>query len=268
MRKTRWIAGIAVVLLLFSFLLMPAENVWAANSWCGVDDAAGLLTDGEEQKLTKIVEAYAEKYHADIAIVTTDDAQGKTAQAYADAYAERIGMSMTEDGYPGILFLIDMDNREIYIATQGKAIGWYSESRIERILDHCFDHITEGDYYDTCDAFLKGVRDYMGREPERSARMDLFGVISRLAIAMVIGAVITFAMVHKRGGRITTNGATYFNGAQFNIIDKEDRFINRTVTRRHIPKPQNNGGGHSGGRGGGIHVSSGGGVHGGGGRKF
>ncbi len=269
MKKLRWAARLALIVMVLCgiFLFAPAENAWAAGSWCGVDDAAGLLTDSEEQKLTKTIEAYTAKYECEIAVVTTNDAQGQTAQAYADAYAERIGMSMTEEGYPGILFLIDMDNREIYIATQGKAIGWYSEKRIDRILDNCFNHVADGEYYDTCTAFLKGVRDYMGREPERGTRMGLFGVLVRLAVSLIVGAAITFAMVYKRGGRVTTNAATYFNAAQSHLDEKEDHFVRRTLTRRHIPKPQNKGGGHSGG-GGGIHVSSGGGVHGGGGRKF
>jgi uncharacterized protein len=268
MRKINFKTAAAVAVLLVCILFIPFGSVRAAGSSNGVYDGGNLLTDSEEQKLLNTIEKYAEKYEADIAVVTTSNAGGKTAQAYADAYAEKIGMSTTEDGYPGILFLIDMDNREIYIATQGKAIGWYSESRIESILDNCYSEIIDGDYYDTCTAFLRGVRDYMGREPDRGARMGMFGILVRLLISLIAGGLITFGMIHRRGGRITTNAATYFDASRSHLDIKEDRFINRTVTRRHIPKPQNNGGG--GGRlgGGGAHMSSGGGMHGGGGRKF
>lgn len=275
MRHKRWLKKSALmsILILILALLIPMGRADAAqqtaDTACGIFDEADLLTDSEEQALAEKLAKYAEKYEADIAIVTTNNAGGQTAQAYADAYAEKLGQSMTADDYPGILFLIDMDNREIYIATQGKAIGWYDEKRIDRILDNCYNHIIDGEYKATCDAFLKGVRDYMGREAGRSARMGLLGVLIRLVIALAAGGGITFAMVHSRGGHVTTSAATYFNDAQSRLEGKEDRFINRTVTRRHIPKSQDNGGSGGGSSGGGgVHVSSGGGTHGGGGRSF
>lgn len=256
-----------------------AETVLAANqdgtaasdvgmTVSGIYDEANLLSEDDEASLLKKLEKYSEKYSADIAIVTTDDAGGLSSQAYADAYAEKIGQSMSRDEYPGILFLIDMDNRQIYMATQGQAMNYYDDYRINKVLDNCYNHITDGDYKGTCDAFLKGVRDYMGRSTSKSARMDAFGVLIRLIIAIVIGAVVTFVMVFRRGGRVTTNSRTYFDASGSHLDAKEDRFVNRTVTRRHIEKPKGGGGGHGGSGGGGVHMSSGGGTHGGGGRSF
>lgn len=259
-----------VILMVMGFGIMTGMNplqAEAAETASGIYDAAELLSDEDEAALSKKLAQYAEKYSTDIAIVTTNDAGGLTSQAYADAYAEKIGQSMNEDGYPGILFLIDMDNRQIYMATQGQAIQYYNDRRIDKVLDNCYNHITDGDYKGTCDAFLKGVRDYMGRSTGQSARMDALGVLIRLIIALVIGAVVTFAMVFRRGGRVTTNSQTYFDASGFHLDAKEDRFMNRTVTRRHIEKPKS-GGGSGGSGGGGVHVSSGGGTHGGGGRSF
>ena len=240
----------------------------ASMTASGIYDEANLLSEDDEASLLTKLEKYSEKYSADIAIVTTNDAGGLTAQAYADAYAEKIGQSMSRDEYPGLLFLIDMDNREIYMATQGQAMNYYDDYRINKVLDNCYNHITDGDYKGTCEAFLKGVRDYMGRSTDRSARMDAFGVLIRLIIAIVIGAVVTFAMVFRRGGRVTTNSRTYFDASGSHMDAQEDRFMNRTVTRRHIEKPKGGGGGHGGSGGGGVHMSSGGGTHGGGGRSF
>ena len=240
----------------------------AKKAASGIYDEANLLSEDEEASLMTQLEKYSSKYSADIAIVTTNDAGGMSSQAYADAYAEKIGQSMSGDEYPGILFLIDMDNRQIYMATQGRAMNYYDDYRISKVLDNCYNHITDGDYKGTCEAFLKGVRDYMGRSTSKSARMDAFGVLIRLLIAMAIGAVATFAMVFRRGGHVTTNSRTYFDASASHLDAKEDRFMNRTVTRRQIEKPKGGGGGHGGSGGGGIHTSSGGGTHGGGGRSF
>ena len=246
---------------------ITAFQAEAAETASGIYDEANLLSEDDEASLMAKLEKYSAKYSADIAIVTTNNAGGMSSQAYADAYAEKIGQSMSGDGYPGILFLIDMDNRQIYMATQGQAVN-YEDYRINKVLDNCYNHITDGDYKGTCEAFLKGVRDYMGRSTSKSARMDGFGVLIRLLIAMAIGAAVTFAMVFRRGGSVTTNSRTYFDASDSHLDAKEDRFMNRTVTRRHIEKPKGGGGGHGGSGGGGIHTSSGGGTHGGGGRSF
>ena len=75
----------------------------ASMSASGIYDEADLLSADEEASLLTKLEKYSERYSADIAIVTTDDAGGLSAQAYADAYAEKIGQSMSRDEYPGIL---------------------------------------------------------------------------------------------------------------------------------------------------------------------
>ena len=92
-------------------------------------------------------------------------------------------------------------------------------------------------------------------------------MLLRLIIAMLIGAVATTAMGFIRGARVSTNSRTYFDASGSHLDAKEDRFMNRTVTRRHIEKPKG-GGGSGGSGGGGVHMSSGGGTHGGGGRSF
>ena len=44
---------------------------------------------------------------------------------------KKVGQSMSRDEYPGILFLIDMDNRQIYMATQGTGpMNYYDDYRI------------------------------------------------------------------------------------------------------------------------------------------
>lgn len=232
-----------------------------------VFDQADLLSEADETKLQEKIESTRSETHTDIVVLTTNDAEGKSSMAYADDFYDVHDFGYEDSHGTGILFLIDMDNRQIYMATQGQAMNYYDDYRINKVLDNCYNHITDGDYKGTCDAFLKGVRDYMGRSTDRSARMDAFGVLLRLIIAIVIGAVVTFAMVFRRGGRVTTNSRTYFDASGSHLDAKEDRFMNRTVTRRHIEKPKG-GGGSGGSGGGGVHMSSGGGTHGGGGRSF
>jgi len=261
-------AAASLAVPLQAFAATASQSSSGAKS--GVYDDADLLTDSQEQALADRISSYTAKYSCDIAIVTTSDAGGKTSQAYADAYAEKLGMSMIKEGYPGILFLIDMDNRQIYISTSGQAIGYYSDSRVNTVLDDCYGPVSGQDYYGSCRAFLNGVHSYMGISPSKSGRMGLFGILVRLAVSLAAGALITLLMVKRAGGRVTTTGATYLDASASRITGQTDRFINKTVTQRVIPRNTggDGGGGGMGGGGGSFHTSSGGGVHGGGGRGF
>ena len=58
--------------------------------------------------------------------VTTDDAQGKSATAYADDFFDEHSTEQED----GVALLIDMDNREITISTCGIAIRYLTDSRI------------------------------------------------------------------------------------------------------------------------------------------
>jgi len=267
-----WLSMLKAFAFALLLCLVPTLVSYAEGDVRGIYDESDLLSDEEEAKLLKKLNRYAGRYDCDIAIVTTNDADSMTAQEYADQYAENLGMAMTSDGYAGILFLIDMDNREIYICTSGKAISYYSDERIQDVLYDSYYRIVEGDYYGCCDKFLRGVRTYMGRSTSQSGRMSLTGMLARLAISLGLGGYFTSSMVKKRGGRITTSASTYLDVSSSKVTAKQDKLVNRTVTRRRIYRNRNHhpsGGFFGGGMGGGgFHMSGGGGHHGGGGMKF
>ena len=272
-KKKKILTGITALLLCAFFVAAAlwgsAGDAFAASSaQNGVYDAAELLDSSQEDRLKSRLDSYCEKYDCDIAIVTTDDAGGKTSEDYADTYAEDLGMSMKKEDRPGILFLIDMDNRRMQISTSGQAISYYSDSRIDHILDRCYKYIIRDDYYRTCGQFLDGVRDYMGISAARHGRLRAIHILIMAIISAAAGGLIVFIMLRRSGGVITTSGASYLNAKDSRITGRSDHFINRTVTRRIIHRDTDDGPGPGGSGGGGFHVSSGGGEHGGGGRSF
>ncbi len=124
-----------------------------------LDDAAGLFSDDEIKTITKISEAFAFDSDFSVAVVSTNDAEGKSAQEYADDYYDRLifnnGWSET-----GFLLLIDMDNREIYFSTAGECILTYSDSAVESILDSGYEYIADGCYADCILAMLKCAENF------------------------------------------------------------------------------------------------------------
>ena len=103
-------------------------------------DEAGLLTADEIADLNDEIASFMEESGWNVYAVTTDDAQGKSATAYADDFFDE----HSPDKEDGVALLIDMDNREITISTCGIAIRYLTDSRIDDILDLSLIHIFPG----------------------------------------------------------------------------------------------------------------------------
>ena len=110
-----------------------------------VYDKAYLFTEDEKTEIITQAEGFASATGYSLAVVTTDDAMGKTSEEFADeCHDELIDLEgWSEDS---MLFLIDMDNREIHISTTGEAILAYSDSSIDYIIDSGYSELTDGDY--------------------------------------------------------------------------------------------------------------------------
>ena len=68
-------------LLMLLLLLVPVA-VWADKTT--VDDQAGLFSQEEEQELTDQIVELTTDWNMDFVVVTTEDAEGKTSEEYAD----------------------------------------------------------------------------------------------------------------------------------------------------------------------------------------
>lgn len=103
-----------------------------------VFDQADLFLEEEEKELQQAIDALREKMDMDAAVVTAEENPG-SAQAYADDFYEAHGFG-TGSGRDGALLLIDMDNRELCISTEGKMVRYLTDSRIEAVLDDMYGY--------------------------------------------------------------------------------------------------------------------------------
>ena len=296
--RRRSLSLLCCMLLLASLLLCGYGSYQSGDQ--RVFDDADLLTESEEEQLQQQIEARIDKLSLDVIIVTTDDAAGKSAEAYADDYYDDNGFGYGDSYGPGILFLIDMDNRMIYLSTAGQAIGDFTDWEIERMLDEIYYWMAEGRWYEACQEFLDQVDEYAvneeiaqngyydkdtdtfveydyeelqaQRRQQAIARILSPGAIfSRLMIAIVIGAVAVLIMCVRVNGNKIPGGQVYMKPGGEHIRQRYDHMTNTTVTKRHIPRNNNTGGTRSGGGSRGVsssHRSSSGRSHGGGGRRF
>ena len=240
-------------------------------------DFADLLTQIEEESLYNKVMEFINKTNYDAVIVTIDDNNKYDAANYADDFFDynAFGIGSSRDG---LLFLIDMDTREVYISTTGMAIKMYSDARIDSIIDFGFDYLTSGLYYDCFDLMLDRADYYYGLGiPSSNSNLEIdenghasyvykipyFVVfLTSCFISFIVSAILYCTTRLK----IKKQNAAYYIQTNDSNIAKKDIFVTTHTTR--VRRQSESSSSSSGGGSSSFHSGSSGISHGGGGRHF
>ena len=258
------------LLLAVTFMLFHTTEARAEDQ--RVYDEADLFSDSQEQDLEEKCHSYAQETGADLVILTVDDAQGKSSEAYADDFYDEGGFGFGEEA-TGAILLIDMDNRMIYISTCGEAIYYMTDARIEEVLNTMDKPMANEAYYKAADIFLEKTRAFLLKDPyARPTLKDRFmASLKRSPIYLVLSAIVAAisAMFIRRSEpyKNTVTFQTYQDEANFNIMQFDDILERENTTMHRIIHEERTGGGGGGG-GSSTHISSGGVTHGGGGHHF
>lgn len=291
MRKKR----VVIWLLMAVWCLAMVQTVYAdsdiaieASDGKRIFDMAGLLDKTYVQEARERIQDYEDTYHLDIVVVTVDDAQGKTATAYADDFYEEGGFGQGSKK-SGILFLIDMDNRELVFSTDGDGIRIFTDQRIEAMLDGVYEGASQEDYAASVESFLKDVEQYCedgipGDQYNYDAETGEIRVYrsirwyeALLAIGVSAFVAGTACLTVRRQyameedeKQVRNLTMAYRADARFVYGNERDQLVNQFVTSRAIPRDtgRTGGGGHSSSGRSTTHTSSSGRSHGGGSRKF
>ncbi len=282
------ILSVLTVFLFIISLLIPLAYAYEETL---IDDAANLFEDMQEEEISSALLNFALETTYSAAVISTDNANGKTSQAYADDYYDNLVVS---EGWShnGILFLIDMDNREVCISTMGECIPVYADS-IDYIIDFGYSELVDGnytecillmidaayertqtgsgEYYDDFydDGYYGGEVNYPNTVT-KSSGISIGNVAVCIIVALVVAAISVFAVKSKykntgKGDEFDTDDVV------LNLTGSNDTVISRNVVTTRVPRNNNHNrtGGRGGISGGGSsHRSSGGFSHGGGSRKF
>lgn len=240
-----------------------------------IDDANILSND---DKLDDLANKYSEKYNTSIIVITTDDTEGLSTVDYASNYYDTYIHG--QDGYNDdcVLFLIDMEHRNVNIYAYEDAAIRMNTPRCNKILDNVTPKLSDGDYDDAAKTFIKETYTYLGEAPDSNTNntsVNYSGTYSgtnsdtnadniffklwfQILISVIIGATVVVIMIFNSGGRITTNSSTYLDHNNSRLTGSFDHYIRTTTKRVKKPDNNNNGGGSSGGTtSGGSSFSSG-----------
>ena len=283
--KNRILIFLTALFLLFSVPVlgeeMPEQRVF---------DYADLLSDADEREMHLWVQDMQENWGMDLAFLTTHDTEGKSVQQYgADFYVEHdLGLG---ENYDGVIFVLDMGQREGQIITSGKAIDIYTDYYIDQMWDHMVGYLSEGEYYNAFFTLYMDLHELTGeyetyqKDPDAylsdySKAQKVKSVATSAVMAGGFALVIAFLAVNSmrrscKNVKPYTDGRAYLKENGFHLTTNRDSFASTHTALMPIPQNDNdhhNGGSfHSGGSwGGGSSTFSGGGGRsfGGGGGKF
>lgn len=114
-------------------------------------DFAGLLSKKKAQELSERLHSASKTM--DLVILTTNDTSGLSSEDFANQFYDRNHFGVGSQNN-GILLLIDMDNRNVWISTTGEAAERFSPQKIDAMLDTITPYLSKGDYSGACEQFL------------------------------------------------------------------------------------------------------------------
>ena len=270
--------------ILLALLLLPVIVLADAQ----VIDSANLFSASDVNRMNEIITRIEAEHQVDMVILSTYDTPDDYSESmwrvrdYADDYYDNGGYGMGPD-FSGMLILLDMNNRAIWLSTGGVMIEYINDMREEAILDRAYDHLSYGGYASGVQAALERVEYYLnkGRAEgtflyDEATGQRLSGMYNALTTneimlagcAAAAAALVVYLCVH---GSYNLTGSTYSydvsSNASVRLTRDDERFVRQFVTRApRNTTTHSSGGGRSGGSG--VHRSSGGRSHGGGGRRF
>ena len=243
-----------------------------------VYDFADLFTDSEEQSLYEEITKYIDKYKMDLAVVTISSNVKSSAQEYADDFYDYndFGINSSKDG---VLFLIDMDTRNIHMTTTGQAIKMYDDERVDDALDLVYQHMTDQEYYLGTTKFINKISSDMDSGvPSSNKNMvidkdDNVHMIKRVnylfitVLSFVIATIVIAILIAKNKlVRKATTAEEYLVKDSVKINNDGTTLISSNTVKHKIE--HDSGGGSSSSGGSSFHSGSSGSSHGGGSHGF
>lgn len=262
------IVVLALTLLFVCLVSSTALGYQSAN----VKDYLNFLDETEVEKIQGLIEQTVRNYNLDIVIVITNDTQGKSSRDYADDYYDYNGFGVGSD-HSGLLMLVNMKDREVWVSTTGRAIDIFTDNRISDITAVVANFLRDKNYYRACTEFINKVAYYatsgvpqgqhrVYTETSHSYQEKVLRQMTSLpvyVIAFIISIIVTAVVSISSKGKMTVNNRTYEAKGSFALSKSVDDYVREVTTRTKIESESSSSSTHS---------SSSGRSHGGGGRSF
>lgn len=286
-RYFNWVfVCVGVLAAIYGGILLKHSNADAgprSNGEClteeRVFDYGEVLSKGEEDKLRKLIAKRERQTGCDIVLVTLNESLKEYAKeregdvpyeefvrVYAEEFYDENGFGYNEPIGDGVL-LVDNWYREddgrvyTWFCAVGAADKKYNSYGIHHLLDNVYRYVEKNPYR----AYKAYINECYHDMTGRGMNTSYISHPVLLPFGVALAGMFFYVFIHwqSRKGKKTVVAAAYVNGGKPRINKKEDVFLNKMVTKRHIQSSGRSNGGSGGSRSDGSHGH--GGRHGGGG---
>lgn len=250
-KRAAMCAASVIGMFLLSGVRVSAETLYT-NPETGyeviLEDDADLLTAEEETALSEKMKGITEWGSA--AFKSIDENEATTANYIERYYRELFG---TESG---TVFLIDMDNRNIWLKNNGAISRIVTDGYSDTITDNCYHSASRGDYsgcateaFAEIEALLSGSRI---AQPMK--------YVSNALLAGILALLLNYLLMRWMAKNRVPGKRKLLAGMQYHCTLTKPQAEHLEQTKRYSPQSSGSGGssGSSGGGGGGSSGSGGG----------
>ena len=210
-----------------------------------IEDDAQLLSEEEEQDLAEVMRDVTRYGH--VAFKSIDENYSSTENYIEDYYAAYFGSDS------GTVFLIDMDNRNIWIHSNGAVYKVITKAYANTITDNVYRYASDADYY-TC---AYKAYEQMTTLLEGNKIAQPMKYLSNAFLALILAMLINYFIV-RMVSRAVKPSEEQLKKATRNGFKLENVSIDFSHTTKVYDPPSSS---SSGGGGGGGGVGGGGGGH-------
>lgn len=264
--KKRWLLSLLLVLVM---LLGVCASAHAEARIDHVTDAAGILTESERQSLNDRAAQLSEETGCGIYIVVVYDygeyVRGGGIEYFAEEVFDSYGLGYG-DTQNGVLLAMSMKERDYDIYAHGNFGNYaFTDYGKEQLANTFLDNFRRNDWAGGFSDFVENSGDFLRRAqqgdpvdtwiPDESQQQEP-GLTPGKLLASVLaglfgGGATVGGMKHGMKSAVKqTRAENYVARGGVNLYEKQDNFINRTVTQQVIRREDPNdrpGGGHFGG---------------------
>ena len=265
-----------ISLLLCAVLILSLGLSAGASGIGYVTDTAGILSTEQVQYLNEQAKQVSEYYNCGVYIVVVDNYKNYvngSIEDFSEAIYTSYALGMGE-GRDGIVLALSMAERDYDLCAYGDfahyAFTDYGKGKLaETFLDNFRNNDWTGgfnDYIANAISLMDMAKNgnpldiIVYEEEPIPPGLDAFDLMVILVVSCLAGfAVCTVLKAQLKNTRKATEAMDYVSGNGLELYRRQDKLINRVVTRRLIPRDDDSdrGGGHAGG----TSVNSGGFSH-------
>lgn len=222
-------------------------------------DDADVLTDGDKERLIKLLDEISERQKFDVAVITVSSLDGMEALEYAENAFINYGYGFGENK-DGVLFMVSPELRDWALSPSGFGLEAFTYAGQDFIVAKVLNYLSDDFYYEAfvefakqSDAFVTQARN---GEPFDGDNMPKDPGFVEIGVPIILGILLALVIVTAMKGKLKSvrmqdRADDYERPGSMVITAQSDNFLYSNVVATPKPKNDSSSGGSSGSSGGG-----------------